>query len=286
MDHSYFSSLRQGSVLELAGPGGLFVVVSQTCDVVQPKRELLQLAPLVRLGDPEVQRGARKKANPRYPLVHDAEEPLFADLSNIQSVKKTAVLDTVVRKDLGFPSDTDAREFGLAVARWFGRFAFPDNIQPWLAPVQELIRDKYEKPNAPFGQVLQAVSEVRVEADSWSAYPANLTLHVVVEAGSLPSIPEDADLSDIGIIPTDLNAVCSAILDEQSPTRRTVLWAAFAQALAERCVPKGRSSNNEAVLGAVSSIVGEVASDDEFPLSKVRKSEQLDVDYLSDPAPY
>lgn len=286
---TYFSALRQGFVLEVVSEAGhtdLLVVVSQSCDVVQPKREMLQLAPLVHLEDPDIRRGAIKKVNPRYPLVHDGADPWFADLARIHSVNKATVVAALVRDDLRFTDDYASREFGLAVGRWFGRFAFPDAIQPWLSPVQSLIREKYDSPSKPLGKVLQSVSEIRIEAVSWNVTPAELTLHVVVHAGELPSIPDDADLSAAGSVPEELNAICTAILEEKSSVRRVVLWAAFAAALAARCKPKGQTADDPTVSGAVSSITGEVSADDDFPLSKVRRSEQLDVDYLSEPSPY
>ena len=289
MDHPNFWALRQGHVLDAtgcAGLEGLHVVVSQSCDVVQPKRELLQLAPLVQLEDADLRRGALGKANPRYALVLSGVTPQFADLAKIFSIEKATVLDAPVFNDAAFSGELDARDFGLAIARWFGRFAFPDEVQPWLAPAQELIRAKYNRPTSVLGKVLHEIAEIRVGAASWSKLPIDLTLHVVVKAGSMPSVPEDADMSKVGTVPEDLNDVCDAILIATDPLRRSVLWAAFAEALAARCTPKGRMADDKAVLEAVESISGEASADDEFPLTKVRRSEQLDIDFLSDPAPY
>lgn len=180
----------------------------------------------------------------------------------------------------------EAREFGLAVGRWFGRFAVLDEVQPWLMPVQNLIRAKYEKPASALGQVLQHVAEVRVEAEDWSNLPVSLTLHVIVEAGRVPSIPEDADLSQVGKLPSELDAICAAILAEKNPVRLAILWTSFADALASRCLPRAKDAEDPAIRDAVESISGELSSDDEFPLSRVRRSEQLDIDFLSDPTPY
>lgn len=289
MDDPYFRSLRQGRILDLrnhAGLDGLHVVVSQSCDVVQPKRELLQLAPLCCLDGPALIRGALKKENPRYPLVLRGDDPLFADLARIVSVQKIDVINAPVSPGSDGNSELEEREFGLAVARWFGRFAFPDEVQPWLAPVQKRIRDKYDKPASSLASVLRLVSEIRVEADSWSRFPLDLTLHVIVLAGTLPTVPDDVEVSTMAPIPGDLNGLCGALLDCEDPVRLSVLWAAFAEALADLCAPRGAALAEEGVSTAVASVVGEVWSDDEFPLSRVRKSEQLDVDFLSEPVPY
>ncbi|TDT31225.1 hypothetical protein [Naumannella halotolerans] len=285
----YFRLLRQGHVLELtvdAQLGDLSVIVSQSCDVVQPKREFLQVAPLVEINNKAVRRGAMKKENPRFPVVTTEERILFADLAQIRSLPKTEVEDVRVLHDLSITDTRDARDFGLAVGRWFGRFAVPDKVQPWLAPVQTLIREKHDSPDSPLGKILQRVAEVRIEAVDWDTTPVELTLHVIAKAGSVPTIPDDADLSRIGSMPSDLTKVCEAILSERDPIRQAMLWGTFAESLADKCAPKGQYKGDPEVTGAVLSVSGELSSDDEFPLSRARRSEQLDVDFLSDPTPY
>lgn len=289
MDDPYFRERRQGHVVApgaTAGLAGLYVIVSQDCDVVQPKRELVQLAPLITLEDEETRRGALKRVNARYPPVGAQDPPLFADLAAIVSVAKSELIGAPVDDSLAPASEIAAREFGLAVGRWFGRFAFPDEIQPWLAPAEKLIREKYDSPDSALGRVLQDVVEVRVEADSWTALPARLTLHVVVATEALPVLAEDAEAPSVTQLPADLTALCQAILDESEPSRLSVLWSAFADALAARCKPKGAAARDERVASAVLGVTGEVSTEDEFPLSKVRRSEQLDVEYLSDPRPF
>ncbi|MCT2357009.1 hypothetical protein M3G54_01340 [Brevibacterium casei] len=178
------------------------------------------------------------------------------------------------------------REFGLAIGRWFSRFALPDEVQPWLAPVQDLIRSKHDNPGSPLGKVLQQVAEVRVEAVRWDESPFTLTLHVIAKSGTVPTVPEDADLVSAGSVPRDLNAICEEIEVEAEPIRRALLWSAFAEALAGRCKLKPKFASKPEVRDAVASVVGELSSDDEFSLARVRRSEQLDVDFLSDPVPY
>jgi len=289
MENNHFRLLRQGHVIEpegIAGLSGKFVIVSQSCDIVQPKREFIQLAPLVQLLDEVVLRGALKKENPRFPLVTAADGGVFADLAQIASVPKIDFTAAPTPHTYGPEDEREARDFGLAVGRWFGRFAVPDEVQPWLVPVQNLIRSKYEKPSSPLGQVLQRVVEVRVEADDWSVLPVSLTLHVIVKAGSIPTVSEDADMSSVGKLPSELDAVCSAILVESDPVRLALLWSTLAETLAMRCVPRAKDAEDPSVRDAVREIIGELSSDDEFPLSKVRRSEQLDIDFLSGPTPY
>lgn len=289
MDEVYFRGLRQGCVLELQGEEGLdgqFVIVSQTCDVVQPKRELIQISPLVQLEDVNARRGALKRENPRYPLVSREEDCKFADLAQMFSVEKKSVQSVREVKTLSIAEGCAAREFGLAVGRWFGRFAMPDEVQPWLAPVQELIRSKYDKPTSALGKVLHEVTEVRVEAVSWEHGPFELVLHVIVRAGAVPSLHEDDSFPDLSNFPSDLNVICEQITCEKDRVRLSMLWTLFAEKLAERCKPKQKFDDDPQVRDAVISVTGELSSDDEFSLAKMRRSEQLDIDFLSDPVPY
>lgn len=64
------------------------------------------------------------------------------------------------------------------------------------------------------------------------------------------------------------------------------MWSAFSDALAARCKLKPMFEAIPEIRDAVTSVVGELSSDDEFSLARVRRSEQLDVDFLSDPVPY
>ncbi|MGO2035667.1 MAG: hypothetical protein ACTH2U_04250 [Brevibacterium sp.] len=290
MDGDYFSELRQGSVLNFSGESGLHeahVIVSQTCDVVLSKREYLQLAPLVDLEE-GLRRQALKRENPRYPQVGQGENCKFADLAQIVSVLKSDVSEVPSLSVFKFPTEVDEREFGLAVGRWFARYAFPDHVQPWLAPVQRLVRSKYLKPESPLGRVLNQISEIRVESDDWNSEEMQLTLHLIVEAGRLPAVPDDVESEMIDeTIPGDANLLAQEIGEitpGSDPLRTNALWGAFAEALAARCRPTG-GAVPEGVRKAVSEVVGEVYTDDEFPLSKMRKSEQLDLDFLSPPMP-
>lgn len=288
MDEVYFRGLRQGCVLSLTGQAGFcgkVVIVSQTCDVVQSKRELIQLSPLTELQDVNVRRAALKHENPRYPLVSE-EGGQFADLARIFSVEKESIQGVAEVKTLSIKDEYAARDFGLAVGRWFGRFAMPDEVQPWLAPVQELIRSKHDKPTSALGKVLHDVAEVHVEAGSWENGPFDLILHVIVRAGVVPSLQEEESFPDITTFPSDLNAICEQIGREKDRVRLSVLWTLFAEKLAERCKPKQKFDADPQVRNAVISVTGELSSDDEFSLAKMRRSEQLDIDFLSDPVPY
>ncbi|GAA1512035.1 hypothetical protein [Brevibacterium permense] len=290
MGEDYFQELRQGSVVEYSGHAGLagpHVVVSQTCDVVLAKREYLQVAPLVELEGGERAR-ALNHENPRFPRVGQGSDCSFADLARIVSVLKSEVDGSPVCRGYEFATEADSRDFGLSIGRWFGRFAVPDSVHYWLAPLQRLVRSKHEKSESPIGRVLNQVAEIRVESNDWNSSGMQLTIHVIVDAGRLPSLPDEMDeLPDLSTQPRDANALAEQIIrlePGEDPFLVSALWSMFAEALAAKCVP-GKSQYIEGVASAVSEVVGEVHSDDEFPLSKMRKSEQLDIDFLSPPVP-
>jgi len=67
------------------------------------------------------------------------------------------------------------------------------------------------------------------------------------------------------------------------PAERHWLWMALGEAWQKRCRPSNGAP--DAVRAAVSALVAEVVPADEFPLTRVRRSEILDLDLLSAPIP-
>lgn len=288
----YFGGLRQGQVMAIAGHPNLagdYVIVSQSCDLTQPKREYVQLAPLMAIQDVDVRRGALGQDNPRYPVVTTTPDELFADLAQIVSIPKDSVEGSATRAGAWSLGPDEARSFGIAVGRWFGRFAIPTDIQPWLSPIQDAIRDKYASPTSNLGRAMQRTAQIRVEASSWENCPTDLTVHVIVRAGEIPSLGEIEELvisHEADTTRTNaLDEACSRLIRATNRMEKYSAWLAIADSLAAKCVPKGRRAKDEAVIGAVTGVVAELWSEDEFPLSHVHKSEALDIDFLSDPTP-
>ncbi|HKT55248.1 MAG TPA: hypothetical protein VJR25_00625, partial [Microbacterium sp.] len=258
-------------------------------DVVLSKRENILVAPLVELDNAETKRSALNRENPRYvPLPLDGKGR-FVDLNQITAYAKEDIAGAVAAPGIEAKDDAAVRAFGLAVGRWFGRFAFPDEVQPWLAPIQKQIRDKYESPKSALGQVLHRVAEIRVEADSWADAPRTLTVHVIVVAGWMPVVI-DLDAGSTVEPSTSRQArplaeVATDLLLSKDDNRTVVLWDEFAWSLAALCTPKGRQADDQTVKGAVATVEAMLWTDEDFPLVRYRKSEQLDVDFLSDPTP-
>jgi hypothetical protein len=297
---TFFMGVRQGHVFTLPNgsssvfsrlPGGTThaVVASQTCDVVLPHRPTVILAPLVGLDGDMAHLAALREA-PQYvhlPLISSNQ---FADLGRLQAYDKADVFGLPYRPGVDISDDMEVRAFALAIGRWFSRFAVPDDVVPWLNPLVSIIREKYRKPNSALGHVLKNIVEVRIEAEKWSTRPLDLTLHVIVAASTIPTL--DFDKLDPASMakayregklrrPSEL----AELLDTAETSHaKATFWPLFAESLARHCTPRQGELTPE-VSSAVRSIVALLSEDDEFSLSRLRKSERLDVDYLSEPYP-
>lgn len=297
---AFFKKIRQGNVFTLADanptvsllfPTGTaqVAVVSQTCDAVLPKRPTIILAPVVTLSG-DLAHQAAHRAVPQYIPVPSLGENEFVDLAHIHAVNKELLAGCAVSDGIDNTDDEAVRAFALAAGRWFSRFAFPDEVVPWLNPLLTTIRQKYTRPNSPLGKVLHDVVEFRVEAEKWSARPLDLTLHVIVRAGSMPTVPPDEIDNDVkaaaynnGVLRTP-EEIANLLIAAKTNRARATLWLFFADSLALQCHPRPQDATED-IRAAVSAVTAEIWSDDEFPLSRIRKSELLDVEYLSEGYP-
>lgn len=287
VEADYFKALRQGDLLLLGEGSEKFVIVSQSCDVVLTKRETILIAPVVELPEGNERRTSLSRENARFVPFEVADQTVFADLARIEYRAKSDVSGAPTESGIDRSDDKAVREFALSAGRWFSRYAFPDEVHHWLRPLQELIRERHDSESSPLGKLFRRIAEVRVEADSWSSLTRQITIHVIVKAGVLPLASEAGPVDTspeqtTRISPADL---ATMILAETDGDRVAVLWERFAWSLADLCRPKGAAASDPAIMGAVSEVSAQLYSDDEFPLSKVRKSEQLDLEFLSDPQP-
>jgi hypothetical protein len=231
----------------------------------------------------------------------------FADLDIIGTLDKNILASTPVTDGVG-PADADVRRFGQRIARRFGRFPFPDEVVPWLTPLTDIVTSKYGKETGE-ALALEQVVELRVEAtDGWAAPPYDLTLVTIVRAGTLPEFDEDEQIDPppslqrwlrepsgrlrraSGDIANRLFAHkvdTTGTTPAPTPAERYHLWLALAEAWAAKCTPRGRDRENPAVAEVVAGgeIAADIASDDEYSLARYRRSERLDVEHLSPPAP-
>jgi hypothetical protein len=280
-----------GSAAMVEAPLGA-VLISQTCDIVQPSRLTAQVARRVRLTGPPAAE-ARDGKRPRYAALPACGPDDFVDLEVISTTAKARLAH--VSRLKGVISDDEVRRFAGSIARKFGRFPFPDEVTAWLRPLEKVVSSRARKSVSPEGQALRQVTELRVEsARGWAATPYDLTLAVVVEHGTLPLFPGD-DLPDRpetvstwlrgpgGGSARSPSQVAERLSMTGDPAEQYWLWMALGDAWAACCKPKG--THGQDVRDAVRSVIGEVVPADEYPLTRVRRSELLDLDHLSPPTP-
>jgi hypothetical protein len=277
----------------IATPYGV-VVISQTCDVVRSVEEnpTIQVAAVVSL-EGTTAAEARDQRRPRY--VHiPALGDFFADLQVVATIHKRILLDAGSNSVTGCRDDDEARVFGAAVGRRFSRFPFPDEVADQIAGLTDSIKVKYSRPASPLGQVLRRVLEIRLQAStSWADPECEIQLVVVCQPGVLPTIDDTPPVLPVplrrrlrldseGI--SALNAGDIAQVLEEAYGRADPIaihfgWFALVNKWAAQC--------NEVIpthgTRRAHNFVAELADAEDFPLTRVRESEILDVDYLSGP---
>jgi hypothetical protein len=272
-------------------PDGV-VIVSQTCDVVRTYRErpTVQAAKLTQLeGDRE--REAADGRRPRYVAVPNAGAGWYADLEVIGTIDKRVLVG--LSRQEGVADDEQVRSFAAAVGRSFSRFPFPDEISEQLKPLVDEVRRKYGSAMSPLGRVLQQVMELRLEArPRWGDPDSMIILIVICNPGVLPTFedPQDVPVSlaqwlrrdSAGIASRSPSDIAVRLL-EASPgsVEAWHLWDQLGRVWARRCSEVSPRHGT----GQAHEFHAEVVSADEFTLDRVRRSEIVDVDYLSPPTP-
>ena len=267
------------------------VVLSQTCDVAQGTRHSVVVSPLVLLDGSQAVEAGRGNM-PRFAPVWsatdgDAEQanPMgFADLEVVATWAK-ARLACERQVPGSWHTSSNTRRFARAVGRRFSRFAFPDDIQPWLRPLERVLQARYDESKQATGRVVAGLLEVRVQADDWSAPGAHLTLHFIFEEGVLPpgeldEAPSENCRTLIAREPT-WKELAEALDGAEAPADRAALYVALGEAWATLCRPDAKSGAE--VQEAVAEVEGQTWSADEFSLTLVRAYPNLDVDYVSEP---
>lgn len=145
---------------DVSCPHGV-VVLSQTCDVVRADPPHITLARVVRIDD-DAARETRKGNRPRYVHIPGLGDHHFADLDIVAVASKPDL--ATQPNEPGVSTDLEIRTFGAAVARRFGRFAFPDEVGRFLEPLRKVMQSKVGNPRSPLGVVLDEVVELRIEA--------------------------------------------------------------------------------------------------------------------------
>jgi hypothetical protein len=271
------------------------VLLSQTCDLVQANKESVQVAPIVRLPQTVVSNAA-KGAMPGYVYVPFVASDAFADLDRMATVSKSHIAQ--LTPEPGAPE----RQFGMRVGRRFSRFPFPDEVTWWLEPLKKAAIGKSGNSNSALGRVLDDwVESLRLECDpSWhEGPPFQVTLLVLVRPNALPVLDEDNvpepstelhgrlynSAGDVRQTPATIADWLLSGSYAKSRSDTWWLWDAFGQSLAAVCKPK--ASAPKEIFSAVvdGRFDSEVATVREVTYERILRSEEIDLEHLSDPLP-
>lgn len=280
-----------GKPVWLPTPLGV-AAISQSCDAAQSTRNRIHVAPVTCLrGEESSAAAAGKRIS--YAALHELGGGHYVDLETVVTLPKSVL--AAAPRTRGVVEDEHVRRFAGSVARKYGRFAFPDDVVRALDPLREVLRSKARKEQSPLGRILADVYAIRVEAAApgWKAPPYELQLIVIFEPGVVPEFPDD-ELPDqpsvlrdrvLGKnqpIETRVNEIATEFGRSSSAEERYWLIMWLAQAWATRCE---KTAKEKGIDDVVRSVSPDVATVDDFPLSRYHNSEELDLDYLSQPLP-
>ncbi|MDR3202007.1 MAG: hypothetical protein LBT54_02570 [Bifidobacteriaceae bacterium] len=261
----------------LSTPHGV-AVITQNCDAIREGILAVQVCPIARLPS-DMASEARKGRRPRYGALPGLDADAFVDFESVATIDKSFLLSS--RGLPGVVAATDQRALREAVGRRFSRAALPDSVTLWLGPLQELLREKAGHPNRALSWAFDRILQIRVSSGSgWRGPTYSLLVSFIVENGILPQFPDDrlpakpTKLVDwlTGKSPSQIEI---RLKKTSEPIERHYLWDALGQALIGLCAAVPSS----AILDAGAQVIAA----NEFTLTQVFDSEQLDLDHLSRP---
>ena len=265
------------------------VLLSQTCDIIQPTKARCVVAPVIS-ADAQMMSAAAKG---RSPLLFYAEVidglPVVADMQQIVSVPKTLLIGRVMRaRTVADVSSREAADLADRIGRAFTRFAFPNEVYGALRKLRQEAQHK-SGTDSPFGRVLDYVDELRVSSDQWSAPGRHLTLWVVVDQEYL--LPLDYadpawqwDQQHIAGLKAGeradgmtLNRACELLLGSLGTGQAAApaLWERFSQLLQAQLLEPYLDHE-------VASFDVELVSDADMTYQEYKTTASLDLEVLSD----
>jgi len=259
-------------------------ILSQSCDASKQDRQTVQLARVVTLAG-NIAEEARRGRRPRYAPLPD----YFADLDVVATAAKAALVPK--QRTPGAVADQHVHRFAGTAARKIGRFAFPDAVVEAFRPLQDDLFEKAKKSGSPMNKAIQDVRAFRVKVtEDWSSAPFELTVHAILEPGTIP-VFEDDDFPDqpkgmrndlLGgkpIAERVAEIVKYLIRPDLNDAARYWAWQMLAEAWGARCEV---AADKAGVSAAIAGVTVELYIYDEYTLDLVDSTERLDLDYLSD----
>lgn len=300
------SNLRQGDVvglqhLSLSGTDGTseivdtlggVVILSQTCDVVQPSKTRCLVAPVIVNPSAGELSSARKGQKPLHLYLESSSaEPsrCLADMEKAVSIPNSSLLGLpITARYVDLASGPAARTVAWRVGRAFSRFPFPDEVYPAFSSLRKQAQDKAGSAGN-FGRVLDHVEDLRVNADQWSRPGRKLTLYIVV-AEELLIAHDDVDPNWSwsstrvkGLRSAEpqtgfsLDRVSELILKNVGADMSSLanLWRLFGEIVKTRLLSPMLSDE-------VATFEVVVLSDSEMTFRQYQRTESLDLEVLSD----
>ena len=272
-DHTSPGQLSRLSERAAAG----VVVLTQTCDLVpRPGRDrpFVAVAPVVTLPEHDMQDAIRRR-RPQYAhLPAYSEGKFFADLDRVTTIE-TGVLLRCTRTP-GVVSDTEQADFAAAVARKFGRFAFPDDFASTLSRWRSNVVSKHDKEASPEGTLYRTAVDVRTAAaPSWQDSQIDVSIFVMFQPGFLPPtdpevVPLVGSVQEIGHLKAP--AIAIRLLEGVAdPHEGLVCCDRLASLWADMCEPSG----------VIRSVSFELVSTDEMSVETYLSTYSLDLEFLS-----
>jgi hypothetical protein len=300
------SNLRQGDVIDLEWiclplspkgrcevlptPAGA-VLLSQTCDIVQPSKTRCLVAPVIPDPESEVVTSARKGRKPLHLYMGSqsaSPTECVADLECAVSIPKASVVGArLIARYSDDAAPLASRRIAARIARAFGRFPFPDEVHPVFKKLRSHAQSKAGT-SSNLGTVLGLIDNIRVRADQWVAPGRRLKVWVIVPEELLPSAEDHtgtrswqtAHVESLkpGERPESVSfdRLCELIIANRSSEALALarLWSAFGDVLRSAYLLPDQH-------GEVVEVTVEVLSDREFTYQDYRESESLDLEVLS-----
>lgn len=253
------------------------VIISHTCDLASHGHEdapYIVVAPVCTLDDVELRNASRGNI-PRYAAVTWLADDAFADLHRAMTVERPVAAGW--NRTHECVDADDQRKFGRQLERYFGRFAFPNDLAHATKSLKDRIRDKTGK-SSPEGQLLDLVYSVRVTArPNWNSDSIEVVFLFALYPRVLgPDLGAPIDESLSAWLQTETRiAEIARRTSDAGPLSPDYphLWVALAESWVGLC----------RAYGVISSFDVSVDPLDEITAETYLASDPFDVDYLSAP---
>ncbi|MCY3643989.1 MAG: hypothetical protein OXG41_10440 [Acidimicrobiaceae bacterium] len=198
----------------------------------------------------------------------------FADLDRITTIETGALL--LQERIAGLFDDEERNAFARAVARKFGRFAFPDDLSKSLTKWRDHVVAKHDKEHSPEGTLYRKAEDVRISAlPAWDADTIAVVVTVLFPPGFLPPTDPEAD-PEVGDV-NEVSGLSAAVIAQQlcdgvTDTGRGMLLCERLQSL---------WSGQCDCTGTIDAIDFELVGTDEMTVDAYLGSFSFDLEFLS-----